>query len=97
MDYYIQMGGRAYTSVSSLAKNQVGRRFGQLYQSLAQYFTRLVRMLWDLADSWQMGAKGSLLELYQRWEKTQSERLERRLVKAGFLLQPGGSKQSLVC
>ncbi len=84
VDYYIEMGGMAYSNVSTLARG--GRGHQDLYAKLSQHFKDLVRVLWELAERTQMATTRGLLELYMKWEKTGCERLERKLLQSGFVL-----------
>lgn len=84
--YYIDMGGMAYSNVSSLAQSRARRAFGELYERLAHYFQDLVHVLWEVAERSRMTSDGGLLAMYRRWEQTGSERLERKLVRSGFIL-----------
>ena len=90
--YYIEMGGMAYSNVSSLSsKGHRLRQLGELYEGLARHFTDLVDVLWELADRTRMSSDGGLLELYRRWERTQSDRLARKLTSQGFILDTNHS------
>lgn len=87
LDYYINMGGMAYESASTLSRG--GRSpFRHLLQRLAQCFRDLVHVLWELSDNSRMASDVGLISLYERWQKTGSERLERKLVKSGLILTP---------
>lgn len=92
--YYIDMGGMAYQNVSSLSAHKArARSFRDLYDRLARYFQDLVHVLWEVAEKSQMTSDGGLLAVYKRWERTRSERLERKLIKNGFVL----SSHPLTC
>ncbi|MFT7622033.1 MAG: hypothetical protein ACI9WU_001198 [Myxococcota bacterium] len=90
VEYYVQMGGMAYSNVSSLAEGRAGRSFHGLYSSLSNHFHQLVTVLWELADRARMTTSKGLLETYQKWEETGSDRLRRHLMKQGFVLSGTG-------
>ena len=94
VDYYIEMGGMAYSSVADLSSNraQVGT-WRDLYSTLSDHFRDLVSLLWAFDERTSEDNSVNLLELYKRWEKTQSRRLEEQLLRRGFILAP----QSTTC
>jgi len=87
VDYYINMGGMAYRSASSLSRGERGA-FRQLLDRLSQHFRDLVHVLWEVSDNSRMSSDVGLVALYERWQRTGSERLERKLVKSGLILTP---------
>lgn len=92
VDYFIHMGGQAYSSASDLAARHAGRRpLRPLYDALSRHFKELVHVLWELAGRANRKAE-SLLRTYEDWQRTGSERKERELVRAGFVL---GSRPAL--
>lgn len=91
VDYYIEMGGMAYRNVSDLAGHRsIAAGFRDLYAKLSRHFADLVTVLWELAERSRMTTARGLLELYQKWEQTGSDRLRRKLVRQGLILAPGG-------
>ena len=91
LDYYIQMGGMAYSNVATLATHRArGMGFADLYAKLAEHFRDLVTVLWEVADHARANTTQGLLELYRKWEQTKSARLARKLTKSGFILGPNG-------
>lgn len=91
IDYYIRMGGMAYSNVATLATHRArGIGFAELYSKLAEHFRDLVTVLWEVADTTRATTTQGLLDLYRKWEQTRSERLARKLTKSGFILGPNG-------
>ncbi len=86
LGYFIQMGGLAYSSASDLAARNAGRRpLQSLYVALSTHFKAMVHVLWELAGR-ANGTSSNLLKAYDDWRRTGSERKERELVRAGFVL-----------
>lgn len=88
VSYYISMGGSAYHSLSDLhGQKPKGDTFAELYAQLGHQFTELVDLLNEIAERTR-GANNShqnLMRLYDRWARTKSERMQRRLVENGLL------------
>ena len=85
IDYFVGMGGMAYSNVSSLARR--GRaNWQQLYERLARNFQQAVHLLWDFVNSTALPKNTDLLAMYREWERTGSRRLQRLLVAQGFAL-----------
>lgn len=94
IDYYVEMGGRAYGSAADLVENARGseRVFHRIFDELASKFRRLVDCLMEISEEASLTGPTSLVRLYERWVHTRSERLARRLVEQGILPKdPRGS------
>lgn len=92
IDYYISMGGSAYSKASQIVGNQRhGETFGTIYYQLAQRFTELVDLLNQIAERARenVNTDTELLKLYDRWARTGSERIRRLLLERG-LVPPEG-------
>ena len=88
VDYYISMGGTAYSSLSGMVSNQRhGETFAELYRQLAVKFTELVDVLNEISDRSRdkVGRDADLLKLYDRWARTGSERSRKLLLEHGLL------------
>jgi hypothetical protein len=88
IDYYISMGGGAYSSLSSLIGTQrQGEMFVELYMDLAEKFAALVEVLNVISEATSMHnpREADLLKLYERWSRTGSERIERLLYERGLM------------
>ena len=83
-DYYIRMGGTAYSSLSQLLNHQ--KTFAELYAELSKLFPHLVGVLSEVATT-ELKTDSDLLKLYERWLTTGDARIENLLKEAGILLQ----------
>jgi hypothetical protein len=88
IDYYIHMGGAAY---GELARYFRGYRhsevFGAVYDELGAKFPRFVDVLAEISESTSMTSNLGLVQLYERWLKTGSEWMARRLRQRGVIPQ----------
>jgi hypothetical protein len=86
VDYYIQMGGAAY---GELARYFRGYRrsevFGAVYDELGQKFPRFVDVLAEISEQTSVGSSQSVVQLYERWLRTGSEWMARRLRQHGVI------------
>jgi hypothetical protein len=88
MDYYISMGGGAYSQLSQLVSPQRnGETFAEVYDKLANRFTQLVDLLNEMADRQRKTHDGELLKMYDRWARTGSERMRKRLADCVIIVQ----------
>lgn len=89
VDYYIQLGGAAY---GELARYFRGYRrsevFGEVYDELGAKFPRFVDVLAEVSEQTSMSNLG-VVQLYERWLRTGSEWMARRLREHGLLPQKG--------
>ncbi len=87
--YYIAMGGTAYSDLSGLLRMQrQGELLAKLYVDLARRFSALVGLLNEIADRSRDAGDGDreVVQLYERWVRTRSERVRRQLVEKGVVL-----------
>jgi len=92
IDYYISMGGNAYNSLSGLVVAQRnGETFAEVYTQLAKKFAELVDLLAQIAErsNLQGNGDGELLKLYDRWARTGSERIHKKLIEKGLVPTEG--------
>ena len=86
VDYYIQLGGAAY---SELARYFRGYRqsdvFGDVYDELYAKFPRFVDVLAEISERSSMTSNTGVVQLYERWLRTGSERVAQRLREQGVL------------
>lgn len=88
IDYYISMGGSAYASLSDLFGNQPsGDAFAEIYTGLADRFPELVDLLNEVNERSRETAQKDtdLLRMYDRWKRTKSQRIERKLTARGLI------------
>jgi len=85
VDYYIEMGGAAYGSLSANVRGTVrGRAFGGVFAELARKFRDFVDVLAEIRDSGRFAHHIDILRLYEVWLKTGSLRAARLLRSQGI-------------
>ncbi len=82
VDYYIDMGGRAYREAAIRHEEAVLRK---IFEELAHRFGKFVDILADVSDKTMPKTERDLLRLYENWITTKSERSERLLNAAGII------------
>lgn len=93
LDYYIDMGGAAYRQVAIRA-DEVDRK--KVFEELADRFSAFVDVLAEMSSQTTLKSETNLLQMYDHWMKTKSERAEKILKEAGILPQPSnGAKKTL--
>jgi hypothetical protein len=97
IDYYVSMGGTAYSNVSSLVGGtKKGETFAEIYGQLSKKFTELVDLLSEISDRARAPndkQSSDLLKLYDRWARTGSSRLRKLLVDKGLVPNDGLSTE----
>jgi hypothetical protein len=87
VSYYITLGTTAYNTIAALMRDvHRDEHFTAVYGALAQKFESLVEVVAEVSE--QPGGKETskdLLALYDRWTKSNSERLRRTLEKHGIM------------
>ena len=85
LDYYISMGGGAYSTLSMQSRGTFkGRAFGSVFAELGDKFHRFVDVLNDIRDQAGASSDRDVLRLYEVWLKTGSERAARLLRRCGI-------------
>lgn len=85
VDYYVQMGGAAYGTLSSNVRGSVqGSRLAAVFEELAGKFIELVDVLAEIRDESREINDIDVLRMYEIWLKTGSGRAARRLREAGI-------------
>ena len=83
VDYYIQMGGNAYSSLSDEVRGTVrGRAVADVFRELAVKFQLVVDVLNEISDG---PSDRDLLRAYEVWRRTGSRRAEQLLRKNGVV------------
>lgn len=83
VDYYIQMGGNAYGSLSEEVRGTFrGRAVADVFQELAIKFQLVVDILNEISDG---PSNRDLLRAYEVWRRTGSRRAEQLLRKNGVV------------
>ena len=79
--YYIQMGGTAYHTVSTLSEKGI---VTELFEELSEKFVPLVDILSEISDKSMLKVNPDILHLYELWLNTGSERIEQILQEYGI-------------
>lgn len=85
IDYYIQMGHTAYSSVSQLMSDEPHKILSELFDELASNFCPLVGVLEEVAESSHFKSDSNLLKLYEKWLATGSDRIGEMLKSEGIV------------
>jgi hypothetical protein len=86
VDYYISMGERAY---GALRDTERGAGLDALYGELAERFPQFVDLFAEIAEMSQLRSNRGLLQLYERFLLTRSERVAQLLRERGVALFSG--------
>lgn len=89
IDYYAEMGGMAYRSLSSVAREDSHR---VLFSEIGQRFLEFVDVLTYVSQKAFIQTDENLLRLYDRYVKTGSEVAREHLVEKGILPVSGPLK-----
>lgn len=89
LDYYINMGGTAYGSLSDEIRGTArGRALAHVYRELARKFQIVVDVLNEVRDITRCSSDIDLLRTYEVWLRTGSKRAARLLRKNGVVPMP---------
>lgn len=90
VDYYIRMGGSAYSSLSDSVRGTLrGRVFAAVFAELASKFPAFVDVLADVRDESAERQDIDVLRLYELWLRTGSARAKKLLRRLGIEPNPG--------
>jgi hypothetical protein len=81
LDYYVNIGGHAYTALS----RHEADTFSPVFAELADKFVDFVDVLSEVSERSSCGSNTDLLRLYERWLKTGSSRSGQLLVERGVV------------
>jgi hypothetical protein len=81
VDYYVSIGGTAYTALSRYETDT----FSPVFAELAENFVRFVDVLSEVSERASCGSNVDLLRLYERWLKTGSPRSGQLLAERGVV------------
>jgi hypothetical protein len=85
IDYYIAMGGNAYSYLSdNLSRSVQGQALRQVFTELAEKFTDFVDVLNEVSEQANWRRSGDVLRLYEVWLRTGSRRSAERLRALGI-------------
>jgi hypothetical protein len=89
INYYISLGASAYDNVSSLMRDQHSdAAFAGMYGSLAAKFHQMVEIVAEASEMPGNVQPLDILATYDRWNRTNSERLRRKLNEQGIIPLP---------
>lgn len=88
LDYYVSMGGYAY---SSLARRD-SDAFGEVYAELGRKFVPFMDVLTDISERTGHTSGRDILRLYERWLRTGSKRTGDELARQGIAPNPSIGK-----
>ena len=92
VDYYIAMGGNAYSTVSDILRGAYQNGTTKLlFEELTEKFTAFVDVLNEVSEKSNLSSNGDILRLYEIWMRTGSKRAEAQLRRKG--IQPVGASQ----
>lgn len=87
--YYIALGQSAYGSVSTLMRDTHGdKHFGEMFTSLSERFPHLVEVVAEVSETPGNARPVDVLAVYDRWTRSNSERLRKLLHKLGIMPIP---------
>src|SRR5207247_11417846 len=81
VDYYVSIGGWAYTALSRVDSDTLSPVFGEL----AEKFVGFVDVLSEVSERTSCTSNADLLRLYEKWLKTGSPRRGQLLVERGVV------------
>ncbi len=81
VDYYVSIGGTAYTALSRYETDA----FSPVFAELADNFVRFVDVLSEVSERASLGSNADLLRLYERWLRTGSPRSGQLLAERGVV------------
>lgn len=90
VDYYIQLGERAYGSLA----RQGDDAFSDVFDELATKFAGLVDVLTEVSERSGLTSSTDVLRLYEKWVRTGSRRSGDKLVARGIV--PNASVSRLI-
>lgn len=90
--YYQDMGRAAYTRVDHVMKRWYANAFNAVFEELADEFRGCMALLTAVRDTHLREHPEEVLSLYERWAKSGSDALARRLRVAGVVV-PGGEAE----
>ena len=92
VDYYIAMGGSAYSTVSEILRGAYHNDTAKvLFDELTDKFTEFVDVLNEVSEKSNLSTNADILRLYEIWMRTGSKRAAGQLRRLG--IQPVSSSQ----
>ena len=92
VDYYIAMGGNAYSTVSEILRGAYQNDTAKmLFEELTEKFTEFVDVLNEVSEKSNLSSNADILRLYEIWIRTGSKRAAGQLRRLG--IQPINASQ----
>jgi hypothetical protein len=89
VDYYIHMGGAAYSTLADRTRSvSHGRALAETFAELADKFAAFVDVIGEIADLGRRYTPRDILRLYELWLATGSPRARLRLDALGVQVSP---------
>ncbi|HEX2656806.1 MAG TPA: hypothetical protein VHU40_00985 [Polyangia bacterium] len=99
VDYYIDLGGMAYSELARDQDTGAGRDVvgpGGVFSELATHFSRFVEVLMTISRRTTRGRSDrDVVRLYERWLRTKSRWAARRLAEEGVIARALATKGTL--
>ena len=88
VDYYINMGGQAYSSLANLSTTRASiGRLKEIFAELSENFRELVEVLYLSCESEVVCTDNDVLKLLDRYFKTKSKKAQALLKENGICLE----------
>jgi hypothetical protein len=85
VDYYIAMGGKAYSYLSDSSRNTLRWQvLSEVFEELASKFAVFVDILGEVSENAHFNRDVDVMRLYEVWLRTGSKRAGRRLQRLGI-------------
>ena len=81
VDYYVSIGGYAYTALSRFETDT----FSPVFAELAEKFVGFVDVLSEVSERTSCASNADVLRLYEKWLKTRSPRSGQLLIERGVV------------
>jgi hypothetical protein len=81
VDYYVNIGGRAYNALSRVETDT----FATVFAELGEKFVGFVDVLSEVSERTSCSSNADLLRLYEKWVRTGSRRSGQLLVERGVV------------
>jgi hypothetical protein len=94
VDYYIEMGGRAYDALGDVAARRGAER--SVWNELSEKFSKLVEVLNEVAERTLLNSDTGLVRLYEKWMKTGNARVGVLLRQQGVPAIVGAPRKRFV-
>lgn len=90
VDYFIAMGGNAYSYLSDTMPDSVrGRTYSEIFEELSLKFSEFVDVLNEFTDKTKLTSNVDIMRLYELWLRTGSKHAARKLRRVGIHVMEG--------